>query len=484
MEEDYLAGIGLDMYNNCYIGGSANINMYFSSDTLGRNPFSDQYDPFIACFSPKGNLKWAKHPDNQWGTFDDKAYDFFVDENGFSYVTGFAQAWFTFGPYTINTPSIWNEGFYLKFDSTGTAIGSFQTKHPQYWATFDALSVIPGTQEIVATGRFNTSVFIGRDTLTGSNGSTFITTLGHCTPSISYEGPLRFCASEKVTLTLETPLLANHDYQWLRNGNPIFGETSRTLNPTTSGRYSVKVSDSICEGVSTSILVEILSFPAKPDILGRSAICSGDSSLLQASVFADKYRWSTGDSNQNISVKDSGIYQVVAIYKNGCESEPSDIFELVFYKQPATPTIVERGVDTLHCLPIALGFRWFLENQLLPDTTSFIHVKQSGNYAVQIRDSLCYSDTSDFFFHIISNLEAIQSGSPKVFPNPGQGNFFIENKGSKYLEVYDLFGKQLYSKTMLPYSTQKVFIEEKGVLLWFFFDSEKKLLEVSRIVNQ
>ena len=79
------------------------------------------------------------------------------------------------------------------------------------------------------------------------------------TPSITAGGPTSFCLGGSVVLTST----AASGYQWLLDGNPIPGATSRNYTVTAGGSYSVIAYDgNLCSATSVPTIVTITPTPA------------------------------------------------------------------------------------------------------------------------------------------------------------------------------------------------------------------------------
>jgi len=136
------------------------------------------------------------------------------------------------------------------------------------------------------------------------------------TPTITPGGSTTFCAGGNVTLTSS----AGTSYLWST------GATTQSISATTSGSYTVKVTNaSGCQSASSvATVVTVNSLPATPTISagGSTAFCSGGSVSLTSSA-GSAYLWSTGATTQSISVTTSGSYTVKVTNASGCQSASS-----------------------------------------------------------------------------------------------------------------------------------------------------------------
>src|SRR5665811_1888433 len=84
------------------------------------------------------------------------------------------------------------------------------------------------------------------------------------TPTITAGGPLTFCAGGSVTLTSS----AGTTYLWST------GATTASISPTTSGSYTVQVTNAAgCQ--SASSVATTLTVNALPTITGTLTVCAG-----------------------------------------------------------------------------------------------------------------------------------------------------------------------------------------------------------------
>ncbi|MEO6326696.1 MAG: putative Ig domain-containing protein [Thermoanaerobaculia bacterium] len=93
------------------------------------------------------------------------------------------------------------------------------------------------------------------------------------TPTITPGGPTTFCTGGSVTLTSSSA----SGNQWLKDGNPIAGQTGTSTIATTSGTYTVVVTTSGCASApSTGTVVTVNAAPASPTITPTPAtLCAG-----------------------------------------------------------------------------------------------------------------------------------------------------------------------------------------------------------------
>jgi len=93
-------------------------------------------------------------------------------------------------------------------------------------------------------------------------------------PTISTSGSTTFCAGGSVTLTAPDGFAS---YRWNT------GATTQSINVSSTGNYSVTVSDGNCSGVSAETPVTVRTLPTAT-VSGTTAICAGGSATITAAL--------------------------------------------------------------------------------------------------------------------------------------------------------------------------------------------------------
>ncbi|NDK57213.1 Ig-like domain-containing protein [Pontibacter fetidus] len=102
--------------------------------------------------------------------------------------------------------------------------------------------------------------------------------------TITLQGASAFCEGEAALL--KAPAGANYSYQWLRNGTTISGATAADYSATTSGNYTVQVSNGNCSRTSSQVSISVTPTIRNNAIAsGNLSVCSGKAGVeLQAGV--------------------------------------------------------------------------------------------------------------------------------------------------------------------------------------------------------
>ena len=148
-------------------------------------------------------------------------------------------------------------------------------------------------------------------------------------PTITAGGPTTFCSGGSVTLTSSS----GTSYLWSN------GATTRSINVTASGNYTVKVtSPGGCQSTSSATVVTVNSLPATPTITagGPTTFCTGGSVTLTSSP-GTSYLWSNGAGTSSITVSTAGSYNVRVTNGSGCQSSRSVATIITVNSLPSTP---------------------------------------------------------------------------------------------------------------------------------------------------
>ncbi len=165
---------------------------------------------------------------------------------------------------------------------------------------------------------------------------------------------------EGSSISLSVPDNADYTYQWINGVNLIPATDSNEYVATTSGSYSLEVTNtSGCKASSSNtVLVTVNSNPAIPVIsyTGATTFCSGDSLVL--GVTNDpllSYQWKATQEalNKNTTstytVNKTGNYFLTVSNANGCPVNSSDTITVVVNPAPATDDIALSEVKDAYC---------------------------------------------------------------------------------------------------------------------------------------
>jgi hypothetical protein len=160
------------------------------------------------------------------------------------------------------------------------------------------------------------------------------------------------------------------------------GSTTQTITVSTTGTYSVVVTDA--NGCSATDNIDVTIFTLPTVALGPNVTQCGGTVLLDAGNPGATYAWSEGSTTQTITVSTTGTYSVVVTDANGCSA--SGNIDITINTLPA----VALGADITQCGGTALldagnpGSSYAWSNSA---TTQTVTVSASGTYSVIVTDA-------------------------------------------------------------------------------------------------
>jgi trimeric autotransporter adhesin len=183
-------------------------------------------------------------------------------------------------------------------------------------------------------------------------------------------------------------------------------DVTQTINPSTSGTYSVIVTDgSSCQGFDT-VVVNINLAPVVN--LGADTVQCGGSITFDAGNAGATYEWSTTDITQTLNVTSSGNYSVT-VSNPGAGCSDVDSVDVTINPIP----VVDLGADTTVCGSIDLDagnagatYAWSTT-----DITQSITVTASGTYFVDVDLNGCTD--SDTIVVIVNAIPSVTLTLPQ-----------------------------------------------------------------------
>jgi hypothetical protein len=189
---------------------------------------------------------------------------------------------------------------------------------------------------------------------------------GPCSASITPDGPTTLCFGGSVNLTANS----GDSYLWST------GATTQSINVASSGTFSVQVTTSGCNAVSSLTRVLVYPIPSTAATAVEDTICPGDSSTLTARSF-------TNDLIFSEYVEGSNLEKYVEIYNGtGDDIDLSDYKYQAFHNGAVVPNyeIALSGI-------LADGAVLILKNDsghvyTGPDTLDSPNILHNGNDAL------------------------------------------------------------------------------------------------------
>ena len=250
------------------------------------------------------------------------------------------------------------------------------------WSTGETTQSIT----VSTSGSYSVSIVDGPCTSAASNIINVTVNPIPSAPTITAGGPTTFCTGGSVVLTSS----ASSGNLWST------GATTQSITVSTSGVYTVNVTQLGCTGPDASQTITVNPIPSAPTITagGPTTFCTGGSVVLNSSVSSGN-TWSTTETTQSIVVTTSGSYTVTQTLL-GCTSSASTPVNVIVNAIPAVPTITASGPTTFCAggsvtLTSSSASNNFWSNGA---TTQSIVVNTSGTFLVQVISNGCSSGTS------------------------------------------------------------------------------------------
>lgn len=260
---------------------------------------------------------------------------------------------------------------------------------------------------VTVSGSYSVRVTDGNGCINTSAG--FPVTIYSNPPPPTVSGGTSACASSGVTLS--TGVYSG--YQWRYNGTPISGATQQMYFATSSGNYSVTITDTNgCQSTSSAFAVTIYPLPT-PSVTGSVSGCAGIGVNLSTQSFAN-YQWMksgtdiAGATAQNYTAMTSGSYSVRVVDSHGCVGTSAS--KAVAINSLPIPT-VSGATSGCASSGVVLGtqsyssYQWLKDSVAISGATAQSYVAgQSGAYSVSVTDSNgCMGTSSPFRVTVNAN---------------------------------------------------------------------------------
>lgn len=286
-------------------------------------------------------------------------------------------------------------------------------------------------------------------------------TRGIPSATITAVGSLAFCTGGSVTLS--APGGPGLSYQWFKNGVAISGAVGAVYVATTTGDYTVRVTNGFGCVVTTitPTSVTVLSVPTVVPITPKS-FCWGGSSRLSAVVVGSTslitYQWYfngsaiPGATSSTYNANVPGDYSCDVYAPTGCflSSLPVSVTE----NPLPNPRITFDGM-VFHTGTFYRTYQWYKNGiAIVGGTTSSTPATGDGSYKVGVTDSNGCQSISDIY--VLTGWSALHNvgvsavannlGVITIFPNPAQDMVNIESPEEVRAIVSSIDGKELMRK--------------------------------------
>ncbi|HEX8254238.1 MAG TPA: hypothetical protein VF846_13930 [Thermoanaerobaculia bacterium] len=290
------------------------------------------------------------------------------------------------------------------------------------------------TQTITVTtsGTYTVTVTDANGCTASDSDNVTITT----SPVVNITGPVSSC--DNATLDAGPGFSS---YLWST------GETTQTIVVSSSGAYSVTVSNGTCSASDSHNVT--ISNTVTPVISGPTSACASQSVTLDAGAGFASYLWSTGATTQTIAVNASGTYSVTVTTAGGCSG--SDSHNVTIHPS-ATATITPDGPTTFCSgedvvLTASAGSSWLWSNGA---TTQSVTVTASGSYSVTVTDGNSCSATSAPTTVAVNTPPSVTIGGPT---STCEGSQVVLDAGSGFASYLWSTGETTQTITLTPAGT-------------------------------
>lgn len=236
---------------------------------------------------------------------------------------------------------------------------------------------------------------------------------GNTIPSgpISYNGNSVICGTGNIQLN--SPTAPSCTYQWQRDNVNITGATTPTYSATSSGQYTVVVSNSLgCVIETPAVAIVQSNLPPANITAPSNEFCENSSLNLAANANLNyTYQWLLnavnipGATDAFYAANQVGSYAVLVTNELGCSSLSSGFNVNV---APAPIAFITQGDSVAFCSGASItlnavttpgnSYQWFYGNFAVSGgTTASLIANSAGNYTVEVTDGACSSISAPIY---------------------------------------------------------------------------------------
>lgn len=276
-----------------------------------------------------------------------------------------------------------------------------------------------------------------------------------------------FCQGGNVVLNGVSA--TDRAYRWLLNGSPVPGALSSSFTASSSGQYRLIVTNTLtgCFDTSAALAVTVNPRPtAQITPQGATAICSGDSVLLNANTAANlAYQWLlngsplVGSTSSSVQASIAGSYRVILTNTLTSCFDTSAAVNVVVNPRP-TASLTAAGATTL-CQGSSVqlnantgtGFtyQWLRNGLLIPgQTAAQLSASIAGDYRVVVSSTAGCRDSSATLTVVVNPSPAAQitPSGPIAFCAGGSVTL-TANSGTGFNYQWLLNGSPLAGSTLI-----------------------------------
>jgi len=236
----------------------------------------------------------------------------------------------------------------------------------------------------------------------GCTGEANVSVTVNANPLANITGTASICIGQTSTLDAGTGYTA---YLWND------GSTGQTLTASTTGTYSVTVTDANgC--IDTDNFVLNVGSSLTPVIAGDLDICADETTTLDAGAGYATYTWSNGGNGQTISVTASGIYFVTVTDAGGCTGEANTAVTVNTNPAPTITGTTDICNGETSVLDAGTGFTTYSWSD--GSTGQILSITSTGSYQVTVTNAAGCTGTDSFAVMVNANPVVNITGTASI----------------------------------------------------------------------
>lgn len=309
--------------------------------------------------------------------------------------------------------------------------------------------------------------------------------------TLSLMGPSAFCTGGSVTIVAPSSS-GLESYQWYDNGVAISGETNASYIATTTGNYSVQITDGNgCVNMSSNQSAVLLSAPAITPA-GPNHLCTGSVLTLTADAGGTSpdisYQWFqggaaiSGATNDAYTTASGGAFTTALSVAGVCTvtTAPDTVISatlpipVVSLSGPALVT--DAGYTS---------YQWFLNTTAIPGATNSSMVPAAnGSYRVRVADTNgCINFSAAYAFNSLG-VAHVNGGNISIYPNPAGDVLSISAPVAVHVVIASMDGRAVMETSAAVASTVNLSNIPSGIYIVSLFNEQGGRILVQKLVKQ
>jgi hypothetical protein len=270
------------------------------------------------------------------------------------------------------------------------------------------------TIDVGNPGNYTVTVTAG----VGCTGSSVQSVTIPANPQVGITGLTEFCAGNSGQIQATAGFVG---YSW------DSGQSSAAITVTTSGNYTVTVTDG--NGCTATRTIPVTAYPLpQPAIQGPPSVCLGFSAQLAVTTAYSQYAWSNASSQPSVSVNQTGNYTVTVTDTNGCTGTTT---HNLVVNTALNAQIGQAPYTCNNQLQLSADPGFVLYSWSNGDNTQTATVQASGTYTVTVTDLQGCTGTAVKTIQIPANPLATVIGTTQICPG-GVAVLSLNNTFSQY----------------------------------------------------